>query len=261
MQSIPTSAINLVSTGSLDFLTNTGLQITIRESRRAKHLRLQVSIDKGVEIIAPPGFPWMKLPELLQEKRAWLSQSIQRIEQERQQFPEAFTQLLPTSISLPAIAQTWSIEYDQASSQTTSKSIRVAQDYPGQLILSGGVHDQLNCQAALRRWLARQAQQHLIPWLDHVSQTTHLNFSKGIIKGQRTRWASCSSQKRINLNYKLLFATPEIVEYVLIHELCHTVHLNHSAEFWALVHQHCPTYRHWDQQLNQTWRRLPLWVR
>jgi YgjP-like, metallopeptidase domain len=53
-----------------------------------------------------------------------------------------------------------------------------------------------------------------------------------LVKSQRTRWASCSAKKNLSLNTKLLFLSPDLVRYVLIHELCHTVYMDHSKEFW-----------------------------
>jgi predicted metal-dependent hydrolase len=80
------------------------------------------------------------------------------------------------------------------------------------------------------------------------------------VKSQRTRWASCSASKNVALNTKLLFLSPELVRYVLIHELCHTVHMNHSHDFWRLVACHEPGYRLLDQALREAWKIVPPWA-
>lgn len=63
------------------------------------------------------------------------------------------------------------------------------------------------------------------------------------LRGQKTRWGSCSSKGEISLNWKLVAAPPEAMDYVIIHELAHLKHMNHSAAFWNLVEAYCPEYR------------------
>ena len=64
----------------------------------------------------------------------------------------------------------------------------------------------------------------------------------------------------ICLNYKLLFLPPQITRYVLIHELCHTVHMNHSKEFWQLVKKNDPLYKQWDHDLKNANQYIPQWL-
>jgi hypothetical protein len=66
---------------------------------------------------------------------------------------------------------------------------------------------------------------------------------------QKTRWASCSRHRTVSLNMKLLFLPPELVRYVFVHELCHTVHMNHSREFWRFLAVKEPRYKELDKQL------------
>jgi len=67
---------------------------------------------------------------------------------------------------------------------------------------------------------------------------THLSF-----RSQRSRWGSCSSQGKISLNWRLIVAPSEVSEYVVIHEMAHLVHQNHSRNFWSLVEEHCSSYK------------------
>ena len=81
-----------------------------------------------------------------------------------------------------------------------------------------------------------------------------------LIRRQRTRWGSCSTRGTISLNCCLLFQRPAVVRYLMIHELAHTLHMNHSRRFWHCVARHCPEYRSLDRELLDGWRRVPDWV-
>ena len=106
----------------------------------------------------------------------------------------------------------------------------------------------------------RKAENNLIKWLRKISIQTNLPYRTTTIRSQKTLWGSCSSDRNISLNYKLLFLEPKVVEYVLIHELCHTIHMNHSGKFWGLVSKFEPNYKTLDKSLNQAWQIVPSWL-
>ena len=77
----------------------------------------------------------------------------------------------------------------------------------------------------------------------HFSQTIGVSYGRITIRSQRTRWGSCSARGNLNFNCLLMLCPEAVQDYVVIHELCHRKHLNHSPEFWAEVERHCPHYR------------------
>ena len=105
-----------------------------------------------------------------------------------------------------------------------------------------------------------RAANFLGPWLRSLSKDCNLPFNQISVRGQKTRWGSCSSDRNISLNYKLLFLPPQVARYVLIHELCHTVHMNHSKEFWQLVQKNDPLYKQWDHDLKNVNQYIPQWL-
>lgn len=78
-----------------------------------------------------------------------------------------------------------------------------------------------------------------------------MNVSVGriTIRNQKTRWGSCSSKGNVNFNYQLYYMPQELMDYVIVHELSHRRHMNHSAEFWEEVEKYCPEYRTYRKQL------------
>ncbi len=130
----------------------------------------------------------------------------------------------------------------------------------GRLLVFGAIGEERRCRAALTRWLMRQTRQHLVPCLQTLSRETGLPYKRAFVKRPRTRWASCSRHCAISLNAKLLFLSPELVDYVLVHELCHVAEMNHSNRFWELVERHSPNFRKLDRRLREMWKVLPHWA-
>jgi len=98
-------------------------------------------------------------------------------------------------------------------------------------------------QRALNRFYKKQAALHLTERVEHWSRRMGEQPTAVSIRGQRTRWGSCSSDNKITLNWKLLAAPPEVIDYVIIHELAHMQHMNHSPYFWARVSEFQPEWK------------------
>jgi predicted metal-dependent hydrolase len=138
--------------------------------------------------------------------------------------------------------------------------LRVRESSPGLLSITGLVPDTHTLRVALRDWLLEHAAAILAPLMENTARELGFTCKRISIRRQRTRWGSRSNRGTISLNCCLLFQRPEVVRYLLIHELAHTLHMNHSRRFWACVAQHCPDYRRLDRELAQGWRRVPAWV-
>ncbi|MBC7292768.1 MAG: M48 family metallopeptidase [Thermoleophilia bacterium] len=119
--------------------------------------------------------------------------------------------------------------------------------------MRGGTHDPAACWDALRKWLRKKAQAVLIPRLQALAEEQGFAVKNVTIRASRTRWASCSPRGTISLSLRLLFLPQDLVDYVLLHELCHTKQPNHSQAFWQLVARHDPDYREKVQRLRKIW--------
>ena len=100
----------------------------------------------------------------------------------------------------------------------------------------------------LNRWLRAQSELKLPARVQQLSQQTGLQGSGLQIKSYTARWGSCRHDGLIQLNWKLIKTPQEVIDYVIIHELSHLKHFDHSKAFWSLVAQHCPAHqkhRHW----------------
>jgi len=224
------------------------LEWSLRVSRRARHARLQIKPFGGLEVVIPARFPRNQVAGLVDKHASWARRQLTRQASLRQAIR------LPDELSLAFDNSTTAIIYRGDSAFNADHG-----NGPG-----GGdiVIDGVDRQARigeLRGYIRRRARQCLPPLLEQVSQRSGLGFNRVSIRSQKTRWGSCSNRGNISLNDQLLFLPAAMVDYLMIHELCHTRHLNHSSAFWALVQTHCPGYRAHEAHLRKSRNLVPDW--
>ena len=101
------------------------------------------------------------------------------------------------------------------------------------------------------KWLMAQAARSIKEKVSVFSGLMNLEVKRICIRDQRTRWGSCSRLNNLNFNWRLIMAPESILDYVVIHELCHLLEMSHSQKFWKLVSQYCPQWREQRKWLNQ----------
>lgn len=108
----------------------------------------------------------------------------------------------------------------------------------------------------LHKLYTRIAKEALIPRVQTLSEQTGLMITAVKINSAKTRWGSCSAAKSVNLSHRLIAADPKLIDYVIIHELCHTVHMDHSHDFYRLVENFLPDYKEREKGLKEVSRLL-----
>ena len=96
---------------------------------------------------------------------------------------------------------------------------------------------------ALERFYRRAARAEIAPRLDAATARAGTTYTGLTIRGQKTRWASCSAKGAMSFNWRLLLAPPEILDYVVEHEVCHLEVMDHSPRFWRLLTSRVPDWR------------------
>ena len=99
--------------------------------------------------------------------------------------------------------------------------------------------------------LAKQAAEIFPERVRWFASRMGVSYGRITIRSQKTRWGSCTAQGNLNFNCLLMLTPPEVRDYVVVHELCHRKHLNHSPEFWETVQQYCPGYRVYKKWLKE----------
>ena len=102
---------------------------------------------------------------------------------------------------------------------------------------------QAKINEVIEDWYRKQAKRYLINVVNIYCEQLGVKYNKLVIKNTSTRWGSCSSKGNLNFNYHLIKMPRKILEYVVMHEVCHLKYLNHSKEYWELVGQMCPQYK------------------
>ena len=111
---------------------------------------------------------------------------------------------------------------------------------------------------ALERWYRKRAREEVAPRLDAATARAGTSWTRLSIRGQRTRWASCSQDGAMSFNWRLLLAPAEILDYVVEHEVAHLEVLDHSERFWRLLGERWPAYRTHERWLKRNGHTLTL---
>lgn len=225
---------------------------SVRESARAKRLSIKVYPRGRVEVVVPKRTRSREVQAFVAENRDWIDRAQASFAE--QHSPEPFR--LPTRLTLPGIERVYGVIYQPDNNVTTVRYRQTGDIFR----LRGNVADERLCVEALKRCLASVAKTTFAPQLRALSALTGNSFKRMHVRGQKTCWGSHSSSGTISINYCLLFLRPALVRYLMIHELCHARHMNHSRSFWRLVAQFEPNYRRLDKQLSDAWRHIPTWV-
>lgn len=226
----------------------------VRVSAKAKRAQLQVSMSGQVEVVIPRRFNPAHVPAFVAEHRGWLERTLARLHRQRGECPDLYDPI-PRQIFLRAIDQRWAIQGHPDGGRRATLA-----ELPASGVLQLRAPTSAACRALLHEWLTAKAKAHLVPWVRALSAQLSLPCNRVTVRAQKTRWGSCSTRRNININRNLLFLSPPVVRYLFIHELCHTVHLNHSPRYWALVGRVEPEYRFLDAELTRSGRYVPLWA-
>lgn len=236
--------------GLLDDPSAPGDSWRVRASNRARRLAVRVLPGGLVEVVVPRGTRPRAVEQFVVRHRRWIERTLDLYRPADAGAPGA----LPERIDFRATGRRWvmrAIEADGPPRLRAEAGVLTLACAPGRTALA---------RHALQRFVMREAHAALGPWLERLSLETGLRFARLQIRRQRTRWGSCSRRGTISLNACLMFQPPEVVDYLLIHELAHTRHMNHSRRFWRLVESHEPRWRELDCALTRGWREVPAWV-
>ncbi|HSG66805.1 MAG TPA: YgjP-like metallopeptidase domain-containing protein [Gammaproteobacteria bacterium] len=226
-------------------------RLVVRQSRRARRLTLKVVPPSRLELVVPGRTPIRTIQTFLDAHSAWIRRAIDEL---KARYP-AERRALPRSVLLRAIDRRWHVDVARVAGGRASLLERGDRL---ELCVSERADD--TAFELLRQWLLRQGRARLKPWLAAEAARLGVRPRRVAVRTQRTRWGSCSQAGNVNLNAALLLLPADQVRYLLVHELCHLRHLDHSPRYWQLVERYEPDFRALDRALATAWADLPVWA-
>lgn len=213
------------------------IRYVIERSKRSAGLKVTVDAERGAVVTVPANCKSIYIDAFVRQKAGWITEKLERLaEQVGCPVPRAFV----SGEMFFYLGRRYALNVTGGSAG------------PGVWLKGGRIN--VNMQAAcsvgesaavrkaLCEWYKKEARHIICARVKHYSNITGLKPAGIRIKKQRCRWGSCSARGNLNFNWKLVMAPPEIIDYVVVHELCHLVRLDHSVEFWRQVAGIMPDY-------------------
>jgi predicted metal-dependent hydrolase len=230
---------------ALEF-ADASLAYAIRASARRRTLSLELRADGSLTVAAPQGLSLSTIRAFVASRRAWIDAKRALLEKSK---PAAPRFQFHSGARLPYLGTELALTVSHAPARRAACRCE-----SGSLVLKVP-HDNA-IRPAIEAWYRREAATHAAARLAHFAPLVGRAARKLVIRAQRTRWGSCSARGTISLNWRLMQASPEILDYVVVHELCHLLVPNHSSRFWAEVARVLPEWRRRRAELRQFGRSL-----
>ena len=215
--------------------------VTIIRSSKRKSVGIQILKDASVKVTIPSLFPKFYVNKILQEKEDWIRSAQQRI-LARQATVLADGHYL-------YLGKTYQLELRPGQKDLVHVSLdKISVATPNKKFV----------KSYLTSWYKQEARKIIVERVSHYAKIAELSFTSIGITGAETRWGSCSSNKTLNFNWKLVMAPIDVIDYVVAHELAHLTQLNHSRAFWETVRKMYPLYREYRTWLRRNGERLSI---
>ncbi|PJF44759.1 MAG: hypothetical protein CUN55_02270 [Phototrophicales bacterium] len=221
------------------------IHYTVRIHPRAKHIRIKVNPIDGV-IITMPVDTKREASDVLREHAAWVLKQLDRWA------GKVTYRKYVSGETLPFLGVAHTLQIIQKANERISTVKR--QDETLIIRLANTIKEETqreHIRKTLERWYRKQARSYLTQRTEFWANEIGVTYQRIRIKGQRTRWGSCSARGGINYNWRIMMAPPQAVDYLIVHELCHLIVMNHSPVFWGIVSVYCPAYLHWRHWLKE----------
>ena len=213
--------------------------------------------ENGVQVALPSARRLSAARKFLIQHKEWIGKHYKQV-LENQQKKQDDLQRIPDKLDLLALGEVWTVErIDNDGSPLCLKPRSTIKT----LFIEGSSPSPASAHELLRRWLHRYARFHILPWVARVAVSAGLKPTRIRIRNQKSRHGSCSGKGSINLNQQLLFYPPPLVNNVILHELCHLRHQNHSKQFWSLLASYDPDYKKHNRQIRDYEKKVPAWTR
>jgi predicted metal-dependent hydrolase len=219
---------------------------TLKRSVKAKHVWLRVGIGTGLEVIAPAKMPLRDLDKVLEKKASWIQKHLVKAGSEEKTFG---IKPLRDGSKIPYLGEDHHLRVLVNHGRASSVKLT-----GGEIVAA--VPDREALKSAILAWYKRMARKVILDKVERLADGRKVGVIS--IRDQKTRWGSCSPKGNLSFNWRLIMAPHKVIDYLVIHELTHLEHPNHSKRFWAKVAKRCPGYEQSEAWLKDHGRGLTL---
>ena len=206
---------------------------SVRRSDRARRARVDVDL-RGVTVVVPRGAT-VDPEDLLSANAAWVVEKSAEFADRREDVPE---RRFEAGATFPLRGEPHEVVVERRS----RSAVGARTDGGGTLRLARHHVEETSIRRALECLYRREAREAFEAVAGRFARRMGVDYRRIEVRNQRTRWGSCSSTGTLSLNWRLVMGPPEVLEYVVVHELAHLEEPNHSAAFWSLVEGQLPDY-------------------
>jgi len=207
------------------------VEYTLRRSPRARQVRVSVDNDGAVRVTLPRRAPLRAADEAVREFAPW-------IERRRRALARAAAEVARTPGTVPYLGTELRLVPERGRTRVHRRGDTLLVPTDGATGAGDGP-----TEPAIERWYRRAARAEIGPRLDAAVARAGTSYTKLTIRGQRTRWGSCSQRGAMSFNWRLLLAPEPVLDYVVEHEVCHLEVMDHSTRFWRLLESRVPDWR------------------
>ncbi len=213
----------------------------VKRSSVARQVRFEIKAGTGLAVILPKRCNADDVDEMLESKARWI---LGRIDRFIAPSSSGGNGRLKLGDAVPYLGQEVRIVSGQIGESTESVEL------VGETLVVRRDLEVSDLESLLERWYRSRAAVILGQKARELAAASGVKYGRFSIRGQRTRWASCSHRGTLSFNWRLIMAPEHVVDYVVIHELAHLKEMNHTRRFWQLVAERCPSWREDKKWLN-----------
>ncbi len=214
---------------------------TLKRSRRSASISIRINSDESIVVSAPPLIPKILVDQFVKKQEDWITQQLKKVQKKA---------TVESTQHILLFGKQYNRRSAANESEPTGFSI-LDQDLVYNNKLQETALTSVTYSKAVARFLRQTAELYLLPKSHELAKKMDVRFSKITLREQRSRWGSCSSHGSINFNWRLVHFAPAVIDYVIVHELAHLTHHNHSTKFWALVAKFAPNYKQAKKELER----------
>lgn len=229
------------------------LNYSIIYSQR-KTVSISVGRDGSVSVRAPLFFNDKEVDKIVADKISWIEKKQQHIEERKRQRKNIQKRDYMNGSTMPYLGNEYPIQIVLCDGLKTPV-VNFCLDY---FQVRVGAFDQEQIKNAFRTWYIKQAKTIYLERIEYYQKIVKEPFGQVRIKEQKSCYGSCSSKRNLNFNWKCVLAPKEVLDYIVVHELCHLKELNHSKRFWSEVEKVMPDYQIYKKWLKENQDRLEL---